>query len=190
MRLSDQVIITQLMQGSIGITPPPEPSAISGVTIDLRLGNTFRVFENHNRPYIDLSLPKDDIDGTIKAVMSDEIKREDGEEFFIHPGQLVLGVTKERVTIPPTLVGWLDGRSSLARLGLLVHVTAHRIDPGFDGNIVLEFYNAGRLPLVLRPGMKICAISFEEILGTVDKPYSVREDSRYKNQSSAEPARG
>lgn len=89
--------------------------------------------------------------------MSDEINLPEGEAFA--SGELALAVTLESVTIPDDLVGWLDGRSSLARLGLMVHVTAHRIDPGWQGRIVLEFYNSGKLPLALRPGMLIGALS-------------------------------
>ena len=78
-------------------------------------------------------------------------------------------MTFESVTLPADLVGWLDGRSSLARLGLMVHVTAHRIDPGWSGRIVLEFFNAGKLPLALRPGMMIGALSFEPLTGPADR---------------------
>ncbi|MCK4708378.1 MAG: dCTP deaminase, partial [Gammaproteobacteria bacterium] len=84
---------------------------------------------------------------------------------------------------PDDLVGWLDGRSSLARLGLLVHMTAQRIDPGWSGNIVLEFYNAGKLPLALRAGMAIGAISFETMTTEAERPYRKRADAKYKDQS-------
>ncbi len=86
-------------------------------------------------------------------------------------------MTYESVTLPADLVGWLDGRSSLARLGLMVHVTAHRIDPGWSGCIVLEFYNSGKLPLALRPGMPIGALSFEPLSGPAARPYNRREDA-------------
>ncbi len=94
-------------------------------------------------------------------------------------------MTLESVTLPDNLVGWLDGRSSLARLGLMVHVTAHRIDPGWHGQIVLEFYNSGKLPLALRPGMVIGALSFESLSGSADRPYNSRQDAKYKNQQGA-----
>jgi len=109
----------------------------------------------------------------------------DGDPFFIHPGELVLGVTKESVTLPDDLVGWLDGRSSLARLGLMVHVTAHRIDPGWSGGIVLEFLNGGKLPIALSPGMTIGAINFETMSGSAERPYNKRDNAKYKNQTSA-----
>ena len=86
-------------------------------------------------------------------------------------------------------MGWLDGRSSLARLGLMVHVTAHRIDPGWSGNIVLEFYNSGKLPLALRPMMKIGALSFEVLSRSAEKPYNARVDAKYKGQAGAVASR-
>ncbi|MBF3375416.1 dCTP deaminase, partial [Leptospira borgpetersenii serovar Arborea] len=95
----------------------------------------------------------------------------DGEAFFLHPGELALAVTYESVTLPADLVGWLDGRSSLARLGLMVHVTAHRIDPGWQGCIVLEFYRAGSVPVALRPGMLMGAHSVEPRSGPAARPY-------------------
>ena len=101
---------------------------------------------------------------------------------MLHPGELALGITLESITMPDDLVGWLDGRSSLARLGLMVHVTAHRIDPGWSGNIVLEFFNSGKLPLALRPGMAIGAMSFETLTGAAERPYTKRDDAKYRGQ--------
>ena len=121
--------------------------------------------------------------------MSDEIVLDDGEAFFLHPGELALAVTLESVTLPSDLVGWLDGRSSLARLGLMVHVTAHRIDPGWSGCIVLEFYNSGKLPLALRPGMPIGALSFEPLSGPAARPYNRRQDAKYRDQQGAVASR-
>ena len=98
-------------------------------------------------------------------------------------------MTHESVTLPADIVGWLDGRSSLARLGLMVHVTAHRIDPGWSGQIVLEFYNSGKLPLALRPLMKIGALSFETLSEPCQRPYSRRADAKYKDQRGAVASR-
>ena len=91
--------------------------------------------------------------------------------------------------MPDNIVGWLDGRSSLARLGLMVHVTAHRIDPGWSGNIVLEFFNSGKLPLALKPMMKIGALSFELLSQAAEKPYNARQDAKYKGQMGADASR-
>ena len=129
MRLSDRDIYDHLQSGKIIIDPQPGYEHISGVTVDMRLGNKFRVFEDHAAPYIDLSGPKAEVQAALESVMSDEIVLPEGKAFFLHPGELALAITHESVTLPDNIVGWLDGRSSLARLGLMVHVTAHRIDP-------------------------------------------------------------
>ncbi|MBA6224098.1 MULTISPECIES: dCTP deaminase [unclassified Colwellia] len=189
MRLSDKDIEESLRKGQIGISPAPDSSMISGVSVDIRLGNEFRVFQDHTAPYIDLSGPKDEMQKAMNAVMSEEIYIPDGEAFFLHPGELALAVTYESVTLPDNIVGWLDGRSSLARLGLMVHVTAHRIDPGWSGQIVLEFYNSGKLPLALRPKMKIAALNFETMSSSAERPYNKREDAKYKDQIGAVASR-
>jgi dCTP deaminase len=189
MRLCDTHIKEYLKAGKINIEPAPKEDMISGVTVDLRLGNKFRVFQDHKAPYVDLSGPKELVSAAMESIMSDEIILEEGEAFFLHPGELALAITHESVTLPDDIVGWLDGRSSLARLGLMVHVTAHRIDPGWSGNIVLEFYNSGKLPLALRPYMKIGALSFETMSGPAESPYNRRKDAKYKGQSGAVASR-
>lgn len=189
MRLCDVDIERYLDQGIIRLTPRPANEKINGATVDVRLGNSFRVFREHSTPYIDLSGPREEVTAQLDKVMSEEIIIADDEAFFLHPGELALATTLERVTLPANIVGWLDGRSSLARLGLMVHVTAHRIDPGWDGKIVLEFFNAGKLPLALRPQMAIGALSFEVLSGEAQRPYNSREDAKYKNQQSAVSSR-
>lgn len=189
MRLCDKDIKTYLNEGKIAIEPSPSEDAISGLTVDVSLGNKFRVFNDHGAPYIDLSGPKEEVAEQLEKVMSEEIAVEDDQAFFLHPGQLALAVTHESVTLPANIVGWLDGRSSLARLGLMVHVTAHRIDPGWSGRIVLEFYNSGRLPLALRPKMPIGALSFEVLSDFAEKPYNKRDNAKYKNQQGAVASR-
>ena len=189
MRLSDRDIYQHIQSGKIVIDPTPDYSKISGLTVDLRLGNKFRVFEDHAAPYIDLSGPKAQVQEALNSVMSDEIELAEDKSFFLHPGELALAITHESVTLPDDIVGWLDGRSSLARLGLMVHVTAHRIDPGWSGNIVLEFYNSGKLPLALKPMMKIGAMSFETLSSPAEKPYIAREDAKYKGQDGAVASR-
>ena len=184
MRLCDRDIEQHLEEGKIVIEPRPDSSRISGVSVDVLLGNEFRVFQAHTAPYIDLSGPKEEVSAAIDRVMSDEIYINDSDVFILHPGELALAVTHESVTLPDNIVGWLDGRSTLARFGLLVHVTAHRVDPGWNGKVVLEFYNAGAWPLRLQPGMKIGAMSFEEINGSVDIGYGDRTNATYQDQQS------
>ncbi|MBD3755084.1 MAG: dCTP deaminase [Gammaproteobacteria bacterium] len=189
MKLSDRDIIQHLKVGKIAIEPQPASEKIKGISVDLRLDNRFRVFNDHTAPYIDLSGPRDEVQRIMDTVMGDEIIIGEGEAFFLHPGELALAATYESVTIPDDLVGWLDGRSSLARLGLMVHVTAHRIDPGWHGQIVLEIFNSGKLPLALRPGMDICAINFETLSSASAKPYNKRSDAKYRNQQGPTASR-
>jgi dCTP deaminase len=189
MRLCDKDIEQYLNDKKIIIEPKPDSTMISGVSVDIRLGNEFRVFQDHTAPYIDLSAPKAEVQEAMNSIMSDEIHIKDGDAFFLHPGELALAVTYESVTLPADIVGWLDGRSSLARLGLMVHVTAHRIDPGWSGQIVLEFFNSGKLPLALRPKMKIAALNFETMSSSAVRPYNKRQDAKYKDQKGAVASR-
>jgi len=189
MRLCDRDIKRYLDEGLIRIDPMPDYDRISGVSVDVRLGHEFRVFQDHTAPYIDLSGPKAEVTQALERVMSDEIYINDDEAFFLHPGELALSATYESVTLPADIVGWLDGRSSLARLGLMVHVTAHRIDPGWSGRIVLEFFNSGKLPLALRPKMTIGALNFEVLSSPAERPYNQREDAKYKDQKGAVASR-
>ncbi|MBW2475444.1 MAG: dCTP deaminase [Deltaproteobacteria bacterium] len=183
MRLCYRDIIAALEDGRIRIEPRPDDRVISGVSVDLRLGHRFRVFSSHTIAYIDLSGSREQVDQAVEKVMGDEVYSGADEAFVLHPGELALGITLEAITLPDDLVGWLDGRSSLARLGLMVHVTAHRIDPGWSGNIVLEFFNSGKLPLAMRPGMAIGAMSFETLTGPAQRPYTQRDDAKYRGQS-------
>ncbi|WP_419813561.1 dCTP deaminase [Bacterioplanoides sp.] len=185
MRLSDGDIEKRLQQGSIRISPQPQEDAIAGISVDLRLDHRFRVFNNNSVTHLDLSGDRNQLERDIDRIMSKEIEIAEDDALFIHPGELILGATMESVCIPNDLVGWLDGRSSLARLGLMVHVTAGRIDPGWEGQIVLEFYNNGKLPLALRPGMVICAMSFETLSSPANKPYNKRENAKYRDQQGA-----
>ena len=161
MRLSDRDIIAALDSGKLAVEPRPSDEHICGVSIDLTLGNSFRVFNDHVAPYVDLSGNREDIEQTLNSIMSTEIVLEQDKAFFLHPGSWRWR-SPESVTLPDDLVGWLDGRSSLAWLGLMVHVNGAPIDPGWSGQIVLEFFNGGKLPGLL-PGMQIGAINFETL---------------------------
>jgi len=168
----------------LSITPKPASEDISGVTVDVHLDSEFQV-PRYNDDYslntteIDLSLPR----AELSALAAQVFQKHEGD-YVLQPGEFCLGSTLETINIPRTLVGWLDGRSTLARFGLLVHVTAHRIDPGWNGKVVLEFYNAGNCPVRLVPGMKIGAVSFETIHGAVVSAYGERADASYKDQDS------
>lgn len=189
MRLCDRDIEKYLDDGVITLTPRPSNDRINGATVDVKLGNSFRVFRDYSAPFIDLSGPKEEVAAQLERVMSEEIILRDDEAFYLHPGVLALATTYESVKLPANIIGWLDGRSSLARLGLMVHVTAHRIDPGWEGKIVLEFFNSGKLPLALRPQMVIGALSFEVLSGEALRPYNCRSNAKYKNQQSVVASR-
>jgi len=185
MRLSDADIEKKIASGDIVIEPAPGDDAIAGISVDLRLDHRFRVFSNNSVTHLDLSGEREQLERDIDRIMSKEIEIAADQALYIHPGELILGATMESVSIPDNLVGWLDGRSSLARLGLMVHVTAGRIDPGWEGQIVLEFYNNGKLPLALRPEMIICAMSFETLSSPALRPYNKRENAKYRGQKGA-----
>ena len=174
MVLSDKDIKIALNNGSISITPSPNlKNQLGSCSIDLRLGSTFRVFEHSKRPYIDPS-KKD-----YSNVITQEIVVLSGEQFIVQPGDFVLAVTLEKVTLPDNLMGRLEGRSSLGRLGIVVHSTASVFDPGWDGNCVLELGNLGRMAVALTPGMRICAMTFEQLSSSVDVPYNKKKRAKY-----------
>ncbi|KAG8271473.1 hypothetical protein J6590_061028 [Homalodisca vitripennis] len=173
----------------LDIIPRPPIERINGASVDILLGDKFRVFRGHTTAFVDLSGPKKNVTDAINLIMSNEIQLTEDDTFFLHPGELALAVTMESITLPNNLIGWLDGRSSLARLGLMVHITAQRIDPGWQGKIVLEIYNAGKLPLGLRPGMLIAALSFELLSGPASRPYHKRESAKYCYQQGAVASR-
>ena len=188
MKLADTEILTYIDQGKIRVTPY-DRELVNGASMDLRLGRQFRLFSAHCESHIDLGTSREELGKAIDRVMSEEIEVKDGEAFYLHPGELALGVTAELVELSDDICGTINGRSSLARLGLMVHSTAHFVDPGWSGAIVLEFFNFGRLPLGLRPGMQICAIAFEPLTSPAKKSYRSRRDAKYLGQAGATASR-
>src|SRR5690242_4919341 len=166
MILSDRDIKKAIAEKRIVITPDPDfATQLGSCSIDLRLGNEFRVFNHAQFPYIDPS--KKDFSNEITK----EVVLKDGDHFIIQPGDFVLAITMENVKIPADLMGRLEGRSSLGRLGLVVHSTASIFDPGWDGKPVLELGNLGRMAIKLTVGMRICAMTFEELSSPAETPY-------------------
>jgi dCTP deaminase len=188
-KLSDTDILAAISAGRIKISPEPGDTAINGASVDLRLGPKFRVFSMHAESHIDLGAPRTEVLRAIERTMSDEIELPEGGVFYLHPGELALGATLEHVELADDICGMINGRSSLARLGLMVHSTAHFVDPGWRGQLVLEFYNCGRLPLGLRPGMAVCAIAFEPLSSPAVRSYGARADAKYVGQSGATGSR-
>lgn len=184
MVLSDRDIKKALKNKKIVITPFPDlKTQLGSCSIDLRLGNVFRIFEYSRSPYIDPS--KKDYSNEITR----EVRIKNGENFVMQPGDFVLAMTLERVVIPDDLMGRLEGRSSLGRLGLVVHSTASVFDPGWDGKPVLELGNLGRMAISLTCGMRICAMTFEELSTRVEVPYTKRKLAKYKFQNGPDESR-
>jgi len=181
MIFSDRSIRDAIVSGSI-IIDPYEPAFVQPSSVDLRVGNGFRVFVNHRYSEIDPRSPQDDL--------TQLVEMGDDEPFMLHPGEFVLGSTLERVKLGDDVVARLEGKSSLGRLGLLIHSTAGFIDPGFEGHITLELSNAATLPIAIYPSMKIGQISFYEMTTTADHPYGSPElGSKYQGQSGPTASR-
>ena len=173
--LSDRDIRSALEAGEVAIRPY-DPADLQPSSVDLHLDRSFRVFRNNRYPYIDVRAPQPDLTELLSVA--------DDEPFVLHPGEFVLGQTLEWVELPDNLVARLEGKSSLGRLGLLIHSTAGYVDPGWKGNLTLELSNVANLPIALYFGMKIGQISFFKMSSPVDRPYgSPGLGSKYQGQS-------
>lgn len=150
---------------------------IDPCSVDLRLSNKFRIFRNTESTHIDTR------HGVAEELM-EFIEKEEGKPFVVHPGELVLASTVEYIKLPNDLVGTLDGRSSLGRIGIVVHSTANSFDPGFEGNPTLEISNISRMPVALWPGMRICRLSFTKLSSPVERNY---EDKKGKYHKITQP---
>jgi dCTP deaminase len=172
--LSDRTIERLIGEGRIGIDPY-DPSLLQPSSVDVRVDRYFRVFHNARYPFIDVKQPQEALTELVEV---------DGDEpFILHPGEFVLGSTLEVVSLPDDLVARLEGKSSLGRLGLLIHSTAGFIDPGFEGNVTLELSNVANLPITIYHGMKIGQISFMQMTEPTSTPYgSSALGSKYRGQ--------
>ena len=181
MVLSDRSIRRLVEQGRIGIEPY-EPELMQPSSLDVRVDRYFRVFRNSRYPFIDVKAQQEDLTEVVEV--------EDEEAFILHPGEFVLGSTLERVTLPDDLVARLEGKSSLGRLGLLIHSTAGFIDPGWDGHVTLELSNVANLPITIYPGMKIGQLSFVQLSEPAERPYGSKGiGSKYQGQRGPTPSR-
>jgi dCTP deaminase len=181
MILSDRTIRAELAAGRI-VIDPVDDGDIQPSSVDLHLDRYFRVFRNHTMRVIDV---KEDQEELTELVEIDE-----DDPFILHPGEFVLGSTLERVALPVDLVARLEGKSSLGRLGLLIHSTAGFVDAGFDGHLTLELSNVANLPITLYPAMKIGQISFLRMTTPADVPYgSAAVGSKYQGQRGPTPSR-
>jgi len=179
--LSDRTIKEEIAKGRIVIEPYDE-SCVQPASVDVHLDNRFLVFHNSRRPYIDVREPAEDL--------TELVQIEHGAPFVLHPGEFVLGCTMESFTLPDDIVARLEGKSSLGRLGLLIHSTAGYVDPGWEGQLTLELSNVAKLPITLYHGMKIGQISFLRLSTPVDHPYgSEGLGSKYQGQRRPTPSR-
>jgi dCTP deaminase len=180
MIFSDRDIKRLLQEARIRIDPEPDlTSQLGSCSLDLRLSSEFSVFEYNRYPFIDVRDPEQSRD-IMKTLIVDE-----GQPFVLHPNSFVLAITLESVELPDDIVGRLEGRSSLGRLGIIVHATASVIDPGWRGRIVLELANHGQMPVALYPGMRVCSMTFEPLSSPVEVPYWKKAQAKYANQQSA-----
>lgn len=181
MVLADVSIRRLIASGRIGIDPY-DPSLMQPASLDVRADRLFRVFRNSRYPYIDVKREQEEL--------TELVEIDDDEPFILHPGEFVLGSTLERVTLPDDLVARLEGKSSLGRLGLLIHSTAGFIDPGWDGHVTLELSNVASLPITIYAGMKIGQLSFVQMSEPTNVPYgSGTLGSKYQGQRGPTPSR-
>ncbi len=181
MILSDKDIRKQIESGRV-VIEPFDPEMVQPSSVDLHVDNRFRIFANSRYPYIDVRRRMDDLTEMV------EVNEE--EPFILHPGEFVLGSTLEKVSLPDDIVGRIEGKSSLGRLGLLIHSTAGFVDAGFDGYLTLELSNVANLPITIYPNMKIGQISFFQLTSAAEHPYgSHKVGSKYQGQRGPTPSR-
>lgn len=174
MLLSDRDIRAELESGRIGLDPL-DLAMVQPSSVDVRIDSFFRLFDNHKYPVIDPAEDQPELTRLVEA--------KEGEPFILHPGEFVLGQTVEWVELPDDIVARLEGRSSLGRLGLVIHSTAGYVDPGFKGTVTLELSNVATLPIALYAGMRIGQISFMRMSSPVERPYGSKSlGSKYQGQ--------
>ncbi|MBU0535732.1 MAG: dCTP deaminase [Nanoarchaeota archaeon] len=172
--LSDRDIKAAIKKRDIVIENMTEDQ-IGPSSVDLRLGNEFRIFKHSEVTHVD---PRQ---GNIDHLM-DLVEKTEDEAFIIHPGEFILATTREYVKVPDTMIARLDGRSSWGRLGIVVHSTAGSVHPGFQGRLTLEMANISKVPVKLWPGSRICQLTFEMMSSPAENPYNKRKESKYHDQ--------
>ena len=178
MILSDRDILAKIESGDIQISSPHKnwKAQVGASSLDMRLGKHFKVYEHGKFPVLDPAKMSE------VGEMARLIEVPEGESFVVQPGEFVLGVTLEKVSLPDDVVARVEGRSSLGRLGIVVHSTAGFVDAGFSGTITLEIANINRMPVVLHPGMRVCQLAFEPMSSPAQVPYSKKGTSKYQDQ--------
>ena len=176
MVLSDIDIKNYLQQSKIKISPALPPEQFGSCSVDFRLGSEFSVFEHSRHAFIDLR------DKTAIQDLMRTISVPPGEPFIMQPGEFALAITEETLELDDDVLGRLEGRSSLGRIGIIVHGTAGLFDPGWMGKATLELSNLGRMPVALYPGMRICSFTFEQVSTRVSVPYRKKASNKYAGQ--------
>ena len=174
MLLSDRDIKKSLETGRIGLDPL-DVAMVQPASVDVRLDRYFRLFDNHNYPFIDPAIEQANLTRMVDVAPD--------QPFILHPGEFVLGSTYEKVSLADDVAARLEGKSSLGRLGLLTHSTAGFIDPGFSGHVTLELSNMSTLPIKLWPGSKIGQMAFFTLTSPSEHPYGTGQNlNRYQDQ--------
>jgi len=182
MILSDRDIKKALKEGKIKIRPAIDfLSQLGSCSVDLKLGNVFRVFNHSKCAFID---PRKKIKNMTQKVVVGK-----NEPFIMQPGEFVLASTLESVELSDDLLARLEGRSSLGRLGIAIHSTAAVFDPGWRGKVVMELGNFGKMPVALYPGMRICSLTFEKLTSPAEVPYGQKKDAKYIGQKEPIPSK-
>lgn len=182
MLLSDKDIKKAIENGQIKITPKIDfTTQLGSCSIDLRLDNTFQIFDYAKCPHIDTKNPKKEF---MKKIVISK-----GEAFIMQPGEFALASTIESIELPDDLVGRIEGRSSLGRLGIIVHSTAAVCEPGSRGKIVMELGNLGKISVSLYPGMRICSLAFEKLSSPAEVPYYKKKTAKYIGQKAPTPSK-
>lgn len=184
MILSDRDILQSLKDGRIKVIPELDlESQVGSCSVDFRLGNTFMVFEYSRFSYIDPRHAQS-IGEAMRTIVVP-----DGEAFIMQAGDFALASTMESLVLPDDLLGRLEGRSSIARLGITVHSTAAVFEPGWEGTATMELSNLGRMAVALYPGMRICSFTFEQLSSPALVPYRMKKDNKYAGQSDPKASR-
>ena len=181
MILPDHEIRELLRQGRLVVKPITDDVQIQPAGIDLRLGKEFRIFKQTSLPYIDTRKKADNY--------TDPVEIEDGKPFIVHPGEFVLGTVMEYIKLPDDLMGSVDGRSSLGRLGIAIHATSASINPGWEGQFVLEISNVGRAPVAIYPGMRIAKLTLHRLSSPAERPYGSNHRHKYHKQEGVSHSR-
>ena len=176
MVLSDVDIKRYIQEGKIRVTPDLPPEQFGSCSVDFRLGNEFNVFEHSRHALIDLR-GKLSLEGIMRTIMVAP-----DEPFILQPREFVLAITEEHLELDADVLGRLEGRSSLGRIGIIVHGTAGLFDPGWSGKATLELSNLSRMPVALYPGMRICSFTFEQLSSPSSMPYSKKPGNKYAGQ--------